>query len=361
MNPLLIHAGPVALTHLRQHGLRASDIAMIPAAAGGPKGLIFQHLDQWLFGSWLPTAPRVRTLIGASIGGWRMAAACDPDPVAAFAKLSALYCERQRYPHRPSAAYVSAVCGDILDALVGGREQQILTHPHYRLQLLVARGAGLLAAPQRHWSTAAGFAAAGIANLISRDRLARQLQRVLMSVDTDTADWLRPRFDGFDTQFAPLNPENLQAALLASGTLPFVMEPVRSLPDAPSGCYWDGGLVDYHLALPYSRVENGLVLYPHFSRHITPGWLDKGLPWRRAARGPNRCWLANVVMLSPSPEFLRTLPRGKLPDRTDFAHYGLDHDLRIREWQRAIAEGERLRDAIAAFAERPDMDLVQPL
>lgn len=34
-----------ALT-IREHGLRAQDIAIIPAAAGGPKGLIFQKMDQ---------------------------------------------------------------------------------------------------------------------------------------------------------------------------------------------------------------------------------------------------------------------------------------------------------------------------
>ena len=102
MNPLSIHAGPQALAHLRNHGLRAQDIAIIPGAAGGPKGLILQKLDQWLFGSWLPSAPRERTLIGASIGAWRMAAACLADPVAGFQRLGDLYCE-QTYPRRPSA------------------------------------------------------------------------------------------------------------------------------------------------------------------------------------------------------------------------------------------------------------------
>lgn len=97
MSALAIHAGPKALAHIRAHGLRAQDIAVIPAAAGGPKGLIFQKLDQWLFGEWLPVALRERTLIGASIGAWRMAAACDPDPAAAFQRLGDAYCE-QRYP-----------------------------------------------------------------------------------------------------------------------------------------------------------------------------------------------------------------------------------------------------------------------
>lgn len=45
MNALSFHAGPRALAHIRKHGLRAQDVAVVPAAAGGPKGLIFQAMD----------------------------------------------------------------------------------------------------------------------------------------------------------------------------------------------------------------------------------------------------------------------------------------------------------------------------
>lgn len=89
---LTIHAGKKALEHMRSHGLQARDIAIIPAAAGGPKGLVLQSLDQWLFGRWLAAAPRERTLIGSSIGAWRMAAASHADPAAAFQRLGELYC-----------------------------------------------------------------------------------------------------------------------------------------------------------------------------------------------------------------------------------------------------------------------------
>jgi hypothetical protein len=45
MTALSFHAGPLALAQIRAHGLRAEDIAVVPAAAGGPKGLIFRSLD----------------------------------------------------------------------------------------------------------------------------------------------------------------------------------------------------------------------------------------------------------------------------------------------------------------------------
>ena len=51
-----LRAGPRAAAHVRANGLQPSDIACVPAAAGGPKGLALIALDQWLFGAWLRRA-----------------------------------------------------------------------------------------------------------------------------------------------------------------------------------------------------------------------------------------------------------------------------------------------------------------
>lgn len=364
MRALDFHAGPKAMAQLRRHGLRAQDVAVIPAAAGGPKGLIFQALDQWLFGTWLPTAPRRRTLIGASIGAWRMAAASAADPAAAFQRLGDLYCE-QRYPRNPPPQLVTEFCKTMLDDFIGGHEAGIVANPHHHLHLLTVRGRRLLDAPASKAAAIAGFTFATLSNAASRARLARHLERVVIGDARDPASWLKNRFDAFDTHFAPLAADNLGAALLASATLPMIMQPVRDIAHAPAGTYWDGGLIDYHLALPYSRIHDtgtdDIVLYPHFTDHIVPGWLDKPLPWRRAGRSRDRDWLDNVLLVSPSRAFLQTLSRGKLPDRKDFMHYGLNHDWRILNWKLAIGEGERLRDELAAFVERPDPGRVQPI
>lgn len=364
MSPIEIFAGAKALAHIRAHGLQARDIAVVPAAAGGPKGLILQKLDQWLFGSWLPSAPRERTLIGASIGAWRMAAACHADPIAAFERLGKLYCA-QRYPHRPSAHFVTQTCERLLSEFIGDHEIEITNHPHYRLQILISRGRRLLNAPRHSIAITAGFGLATLSNVISRSQLANHLSRVIIGDERDPAFWLKAKFDAFNTEFLPLTPSNLGAALLASGTLPFVMEPVRDIPGASRSAYWDGGLIDYHLALPYSRVtgnaEGGLVLYPHFSEQIIPGWLDKSLPWRRANIGRHRSWLDNVILVSPSRAFLQSLSRSKLPDRNDFLYYGANHEFRMLNWKLAISEGERLRDALAAFAANPDPKQVHSL
>ena len=361
MNALSFHAGPRALAHLREHGLRAADIAIVPAAAGGPKGLIFQALDQYLFGTWLAQAPRERALIGASIGAWRMAAACHADPVAAFARLGELYVGQRYDTAKPSQQQIDDVCQQLLSDFIGGYENEVISHPLHRLHLLTVRGLRGLSAPAHRRAQLTGFVAATLLNFASRERLAHMLERVVVSAGQGAPAWLEPRFDNFTTHFSNLNAGNLGAALLASGTLPLIMKPVLGIENAPPGSYWDGGIIDYNLALPYSRVAPGeLVLYPHFSEHIVPGWLDKAMPWRRAARGANRSWFDNVLIVAPTPAFLRTLPRGKLPDRKDFKHYGLDHDARILNWKKAIGQGQALRDEFAAFAARPDLSRVKP-
>lgn len=358
MSALTFHAGPRALARLRAHGLRAADVGIVPAAAGGPKGLIFQALDQWMFGHWLPSSPRARTLIGASIGAWRMAAACHADPVAAFARLGDLYIGQRYASTKPTQQDIDVVCQQLLADFVGGHEDEVLNHPHHRLHLLAVRGLGPLAQTATARAELRGFASAALHNLAGRERLGRVLERVVLA--REHAPWLRPRFDAFTTRFAPLSRDNLAAALLASGTLPLIMKPVRDLAGLPPGSYWDGGIIDYNLALPYSRHDD-IVLYPHFSEHITPGWLDKAMPWRRAARGAHRAWLDNVLIVAPSRAFLDTLPRRKLPDRKDFKHFGLDHDARMRSWRQAVAEGERLRDDLARFVDAPDLSRVQAI
>jgi hypothetical protein len=44
MKALTFHAGPLAMAQIAANGLRARDVAIVPAAAGGPKGLIFQSI-----------------------------------------------------------------------------------------------------------------------------------------------------------------------------------------------------------------------------------------------------------------------------------------------------------------------------
>jgi hypothetical protein len=91
---LTLKAGPRALARIRENGLKAADVGTLPGAAGGPKALGIQGLDLALFGQWLPSAPRERSLIGASVGSWRFASACLPDAAEGIRRLGHLYTEQ---------------------------------------------------------------------------------------------------------------------------------------------------------------------------------------------------------------------------------------------------------------------------
>jgi hypothetical protein len=123
-----------------------------------------------------------------------------------------------------------------------------------------------------------------------------------------------------------------------------VMEGVRNIPGAPPGVYRDGGIVDYHFDMPFLDGD-ALVLYPHFYPHLTPGWFDKALRWRRV----NPANFHNVLLVAPSSEFVRRLPYGKIPDRKDFET--MDDKTRFAYWQTVLAESVRLAEQFARMVE----------
>ncbi|MCX7902530.1 MAG: patatin-like phospholipase family protein, partial [Burkholderiaceae bacterium] len=315
----VVHAGARAAAHLRAHGLAPHDIACIPAAAGGPKGLALVPLDKWLFGHWLRQTPRLE-LIGASIGAWRLYACAQADAVAALDRLAESYLA-QHFPPQPTPAQVAAQMRRFVRAVIGDGGTHTLRQ-HIALSVLTARARGAL----HGRNCRAAFARAAASNVWSRAALARYFQRIIFTAHD--AHFPSRVFDAFGLQRVPLTADNLEDALLASGSIPLLCEPVRNPRGAPTGDYWDGGLIDYHLLLPYRELP-GLVLYPHFAPYVTPGWLDKFLPWR--ARPHAHPWLENVLLISPSPSLLQRLPNRKLPDRKDFYRYGHDDERRQRD------------------------------
>ena len=346
---LEIRAGPRALHHLRERGLAPSDVRAIPAAAGGPKGLALIPLDMRLARDWLPAMARVE-LAGASIGAWRMAALAQPEAEAALERLRHAYVCDQNYRREPPASEVSATIRALARQVLAGGALPM--RAGVSLDVLTSRARGPLAGRRGRGA----FARAALTNAVARARLAKHLERVVFHAGAPST--LATPHDAFGLVRVAIDAANVEDALTASGSIPIVCDPVEGIAGAPPGDYWDGGLVDYHLLLPHSRLD-GIVLYPHFVPHVTPGWLDKFLPWRKRPRA--HPWLSNVLLVAPSRAFLDRLPNRKLPDRNDFYRYGLDHAARIRDWERAIAECERFADAAMAWLARPDPSLVRPL
>ena len=318
--------------------MRAQDIDILPGASGGAKWLALAGLDRYLFGTLL-AEPRTRPLhlIGSSIGSWRMACLAQRDPVAALARGHHAYIYEQRYSPKPSTAEVTRVLNRALDLILGPTGvDEILTHPWARVHIITAEGRGL-AASERRLLLTAGIALAAAGNLVSRKSLALQMRRFIFHTAGDATPFRT--LSDLPTEHRALTRENLRAALLASGSIPLLMDAVK-IPGTPRGVHWDGGVLDYHLDLDFGPGE-GLVLYPHFYSHVVPGWFDKSLTWRRA-RGDN---FRRALLIAPSDDFVRTLPRGKIPDRKDF--YAMDEATRLRTWQRVVDESARLGDELA--------------
>ena len=385
MKALHIYAGAAARAHIAQHGLRPQDVGAIPGAAGGPKGLILGPLDRYLFGHWLPQSSQPIDLVGASIGAWRMATACLDNSVAAFERLERDYISQdyEVEPGRsfPSPKHVSAGFGQSLESFFGGQVDALLSHPRYKLHIITSRGRHILKREGRalsKLSTPLGFLGAFASNAVQRSAMGAWLERVVFSAQHAPLPFATT---DYRTRHVALNAHNFQQALQASCSIPFVLEAIHNIPGAPRGAYWDGGLTDYHLHLLYNTHKNianydhmtltsgsktlnnaetthltdtpspapappvsaPLVLYPHFQQSVVPGWLDKSLKWRHRSSAA----LDHMVLLAPNPDWIKTLPHAKLPDRQDFKFHGRDLKARVAHWTTAVGESERLVDEFA--------------
>jgi len=364
MHALRLYAGPMARRHIEQHGLRPHDVGVIPAAAGGPKGLILGPLDRFIFGDWLAGSRQPVHLVGASIGAWRMATACLDQPRAAFERLERDYIAQHHPPppgkKRPPPEAISEVFAGNLKAFYSGRLAEVLNHPRYRLHVVASRGRHLLH-QDGQWRTTLGYLGAFAANALHRRALGAWLERVVFSsADPETGQVTALPFgtQDFRTRQAPLREDNFMDALQASCSIPFVLRPVHGIAGAPAGCYWDGGITDYHLHLQYQPpAEAPIVLYPHFQRAVVPGWLDK--PWRSRHRASSA--LDSMLVLAPDPQWIQTLPEGKLPDRNDFTRHAHEPQTRMRHWSTAVGAARQLADEFAGWLQRPDLARVDAL
>ena len=335
---LTLRAGAHAIAIIRERGLRLEDVDVIPGASGGAKWLAVAGLDRFLFGEFLRDATRARPLhaIGSSIGSWRIACMAQRDPVAALARGHHAYIYNQCYSPKPGPREVTEVLARCLDHLLGPNGvDEILTHPFVRAHVITAMGRGL-ASSEKRFVLATSLAIAIIGNVLRRRSLALQFHRTIFHSTGD-----RSPFAGLcdlPTTHRTLTRDNLRDALLASGSIPLLVEGVR-MNDAPGGLHWDGGVIDYHLDLDFG-VGDGLVLYPHFYDHVVPGWFDKSLPWRRASSHT----FQRALLIAPSESFVASLPGHRIPDRRDFAAFPQAE--RERRWQSVVDASEQLGDEL---------------
>ena len=334
---LAVYMGKQAAQKIGDEGWSADLFSLLLGASGGPKWFILGHLDRLLFADFLGRGEQPLSVLGSSIGSWRHACLAMQDPVSAIDRLEQGYLY-QHYPSKPTAREVSEVSCNILAQVLGDNgATDLINHPRIRTHIVTARGRGPAAASSTPL-LATGMGVAALGNAVSRRLLKLHFQRVVFHSGQQPNPGLA--LHDFHTHYCALREDNVAAALHASGAIPFVLTGERDIPGALPGQYWDGGIIDYHFDLGQYRGD-GLILYPHFSASVIPGWFDKFLPWRQAAINE----VDNLVLLCPSQEFIADLPLGKIPDRSDFNR--LDHEARVRYWQQCVQRSRALAEEFA--------------
>lgn len=342
--PLTIIAGAEARKRLRAEGWQPELFTAIVGASGGAKLLGIAHLDQIIFNDFLSRSDHSMELYGSSIGSWRHAALASGNPDA-IATLQDRYLKQSwdRNDPRSTREIVDSLCEWVLDGFLDeGAIRDILGNPRFNTHIVTARGLGLNSRTA-DWLLGIGMGASALGNLFSRKLLGLGFQRVIFSTGPACAF----HFDDFNSLHIPLTTDLLKPVLKASGSIPFLMSGVSLSSGAPTGQYWDGGVIDYHFDFANQSGE-GLVLYPHFGTAVIKGWFDKKLPWRRNSTA----LLERTVVIAPSEHYLAELPEGRIPDRKDFSRY--TDEQRLANWQTCIDRSRLLAGAFDEVISNPD-------
>ncbi|MCW8108794.1 patatin-like phospholipase family protein [Alteromonas ponticola] len=350
--PLDIYAGPSAMAALKQHGFYPLLFKYFLGASGGPKWFVLTGLDRVIFPAWFQRRGGQVQVIGSSAGAFRAACFVQDNPLAAINRLAHIYANTT-YPKKTNESDVSRSAKQIIHDMLGPEGvMNVLTNERFKLHVFVAKCHGMM---KNHGRLAqlGGLTMAASGNAIHRRYLQQQFSRFIFSAPHSKFDITDP-YD-LKTEHLEFSENNVKDVLLASGSIPIIMQGVEHIQDAPAGVYRDGGIIDYHFDLHFGP-EPGLVLYPHFYPRPVTGWFDKGLK----GRWPHANSYDNTVMLVPSADFVNALPFNKIPDRSDFKK--MNDQTRITYWETVIQESDRLGEYFMKITEDQSIvDLIKPL
>ena len=263
---LVFRAGPGAFDSIRRHGFAPERIGTIAGASGGAKWLILSQLDRVILETVMPRLQGPVHLLSSSIGAWRFSCYAQADPVAAIERFEEAYIE-QSYSENPDTAEITAKSREIIrTVLTGNAINEILEHPVLRTNIMTVRARHLAASENRNVQ-GLGLIAAAALNAISRRSLGFFFERALFFDQRARAPF--HDLTAFSPQHVPINANNFEDAVVATGSIPLVLDGVRDIAGARPGVYRDGGIIDYHLDLPHSDPDK-LALYPHFIDRIVP-------------------------------------------------------------------------------------------
>jgi hypothetical protein len=341
MSSLSIYAGPTALKRISEEGLNQQQFNVLVGASGGPKWFVLYGLDRYLFGDFFANRKTELITLGTSAGAWRMCCLATADPVAAVERLAQLY-SNETYSSQPDTDEITNKAIEMLNGMLGDHGvEEIVNNRIFRTNIIADRCRGFGSSRSKPIKMAA-LGMSAVSNLVSRRALSLYFERTFFSTMGERCPW--GEANDLKTALVEMNEDNAEDAMLATGSIPFVLNGVRNIKGSKPGLYLDGGITDYHFDLPFHKGEE-LVLYPHFSADVIPGWFDKHIPWRRVDKDN----FHNVVLVTPSAEFAASLPYGKISDRKDFEK--LTSDERLTYWQAVLDRSERLAEDFSALVD----------
>lgn len=344
---LEVYAGNTALKNIQENGFKADLFTSFLGASGGPKWFTLFGLDKYIFGHFFKELEQPLNLIGSSAGAFRAACFAQNDPVAAIERLATRYANTT-YSDKPTPGEITEKGRHLLDYVFGENgTTEIINNPIFKAHFIVAKSNGLVASEAKALQLL-GLAGSYLKNRISRPLLNKQYERFVFQPQDSDLSFNDP--DNFPTTVMPFSEQNIKEALLASGSIPMVMEGIKNISGCPDGMYRDGGIIDYHFDL---GIKNeGLTLYPHFSAMLKPGWFDKGL-----SRNVRAEHYENTVLLCPSKAFIESLPYKKIPDRTDFTE--MSSEQRIKYWYQVLEQSNELAQAFEKFIAHQKIDEIK--
>ena len=344
---LEIYAGETALKTIREKGFSPDLFSTFLGASGGPKWFTLLGLDKYIFGEFFYNRTQTLNVVGSSAGAFRAACFTQADPVAAIKNLAKNYSETV-YSAKAKPAEITDKGRVLLDQLFGEHGiDEIINNKVFKAHFLVAKSNGLVSSENKLLQ-GLGLLKSMVSNGIGRSLLKSQYERFIFQSPDSQFSFADP--DNIPTHVVDLSPENIKDALLASGSIPLVMQGIADIADCPKGMYRDGGIIDYHF--DFAVKNPGLILYPHFSSVLKAGWFDK-----RSSRKVRIENYDKTVLLCPSAEFIAALPHQKIPDRTDFTT--MTAAQRLKYWQQVFADSEQLAQEFNQFYQAQDINRIK--
>lgn len=338
-----IYAGKSALETIQKEGFKQELFTSFLGASGGPKWFCLFELDKYIFGTFFKERTSELNLIGSSAGAFRAACFAQNDPVAAITRLAKSYSETV-YSNNAKPKEITHKAKNLLDYVLGDNGiDEIITNKIFKTHFLVNKTNGFVGSENKV-TQSLGLIKSIILNRVDRKLLHNQYERFVFK--SPSSNLKIDDYCDFKTQYADLTTFNLKDALLASGSIPIVMEGIKNIAGVPKGMYRDGGIIDYHFDFQLKN-NDGLILYPHFNSQPKAGWFDKNL--KRAVLAEN---YDNVVMLVPSTKFIESLPYSKIPDRTDFTK--MEPAQRIKYWKTVLSETNKLSHSFDELLDKKD-------